>query len=59
MVNIPPDLAFKNAPEVEICREGDLLILRPLKPDWLSLAAFKTVDASYPLKLTEFWGHDL
>ena len=37
-VRIPKDMEFSNLKELEIFREGDSLILRPTRPDWLSFA---------------------
>lgn len=35
-IRIPKDMEFVNLKELEIFREGDSLILRPTRPDWLS-----------------------
>lgn len=37
-VRIPKDMEFSNTKELEIHREGETLILRPVRPDWLSYA---------------------
>lgn len=37
-MRIPKDMEFSNLKELEIFREGDSLILRPTRPDWLSFA---------------------
>lgn len=49
-VRIPRDLEFKDTLELEIFREGDSLILRPIRPDWLSLAALEPVDDDFLLE---------
>lgn len=46
-VRIPRDLEFKNTTELEIFREGDALVLRPVRPDWLSLAEFEPADDDF------------
>lgn len=46
-IRIPRDLEFKDVAELEIFREGDALILRPIRPDWLSLAAFEPADDDF------------
>lgn len=46
-IRIPKDLEFKDISELEIFREGDALILRPIRPDWLSLAAMEPADDDF------------
>ncbi|HGL6032412.1 TPA: type II toxin-antitoxin system VapB family antitoxin [Klebsiella pneumoniae] len=36
-VRIPRDMDFEGVSELEIWREGDTLILRPVRPTWTSL----------------------
>lgn len=36
-VRIPKDMEFQGVSELEIRREGDTLILRPVRPSWASL----------------------
>ena len=36
-IRLPKDMEFDGVNELEICREGDSIILRPVKPDWISL----------------------
>lgn len=36
-VRIPKDMEFQGVSELEIRREGDTLILRPVRPSWGSL----------------------
>ncbi|MGB3916891.1 MAG: type II toxin-antitoxin system VapB family antitoxin [Thiothrix litoralis] len=46
-VRIPKDMEFSNLKELEIFREGDSLILRPTRPDWLSFAELDKVDDDF------------
>ena len=36
-IRLPRDMEFDGVNELEIYREGDAIILRPVKPDWISL----------------------
>ncbi|MCA6221356.1 type II toxin-antitoxin system VapB family antitoxin [Photorhabdus antumapuensis] len=36
VVRLPRDLDFEGVNELEIIREGDIIILRPVKPSWNS-----------------------
>ena len=44
VVRIPKDMEFFDIGELEIMREGDTLILRPVRPDWLSFADIEKAD---------------
>jgi antitoxin VapB len=46
-VRIPKDMEFQGIDELEITKEGDLLILRPIRPSWLSLADLEPVDDDF------------
>ncbi|QTR45144.1 AbrB/MazE/SpoVT family DNA-binding domain-containing protein [Thiothrix litoralis] len=46
-VRIPKDMEFSNLKELEIFREGDSLILRPTRPDWLSFAELDKADDDF------------
>jgi antitoxin VapB len=43
----PRDLDFDGVNELEIIREGDTLILRPVKPSWSSFRQRKKADADF------------
>lgn len=36
-VRLPKDMEFEGVSELEIRKEGDTVILKPTRPDWLSL----------------------
>ena len=44
VVRIPKEMEFSGISELEIIREGDMLILRPIRPDWLSFAEIDSAD---------------
>lgn len=46
-VRIPKDMEFVGINELEIHREGDVLILRPVRPDWLSYSEVEKADTDW------------
>jgi antitoxin VapB len=46
-VRIPKDMQFSDVSKLEIMREGDTLILRPVRPDWLSFAEVEKADDDF------------
>lgn len=46
-IRLPRDLDFDGVSELEIVREGDSIILRPVRPTWSSLASQEKADASF------------
>lgn len=38
LICLPRDLGFPGAKELTIERQGERMILRPVRPDWLSFA---------------------
>jgi len=46
-VRLPKDMDFGNVSELEIRREGDAIMLRPLKPSWDSFASIGKADADF------------
>jgi len=46
-VRLPKDMEFEGVTELEIIREGDAVILRPARPDWLSFAELPAEDADF------------
>ncbi|MFP1557051.1 type II toxin-antitoxin system VapB family antitoxin [Escherichia coli] len=41
-IHLPRDLDFERVRELEIVREGDSIILRPVQPNWAIRAARKS-----------------
>lgn len=46
-IRLPRDLDFDGVNELEIIREGDTLILRPVKPSWNSFMQEEKADADF------------
>lgn len=46
-IRLPKDLDFEGVNELEIAREGDTIILRPVKPSWSSFLQEQKADADF------------
>ncbi|MBX4754539.1 AbrB/MazE/SpoVT family DNA-binding domain-containing protein [Klebsiella grimontii] len=46
-IRLPRDLDFEGVSELEIVREGNSIILRPVRPTWSSLASLEKADADF------------
>ncbi|MFU0923652.1 type II toxin-antitoxin system VapB family antitoxin [Kluyvera sichuanensis] len=46
-IRLPRDLDFDGVSELEIVREGDSIILRPVRPTWSSFAQLEKADADF------------
>lgn len=46
-IRLPKDLDFDGVNELEISREGDSLVLRPIKPSWLSFLQEGKADSDF------------
>jgi antitoxin VapB len=46
-IRLPRDMDFEGVNELEIFREGDTLILRPVKPTWNSFLQEEKADADF------------
>lgn len=46
-VRLPRDLDFEGVNELEIIREGNTIILRPVKPSWTSFLQEEKADADF------------
>ncbi|EGO8361806.1 AbrB/MazE/SpoVT family DNA-binding domain-containing protein [Escherichia coli] len=49
-IRLPRDLDFEGVSELEIIREGDSIILRPVRPTWSS---FRELEKAAPDFMTE------
>lgn len=47
VVQIPKDMQFEGVTELEIQREGDTILLRPVRPNWTSFAGEPVADADF------------
>lgn len=46
-IRLPRDLDFEGVSELEIVREGDSIILRPVRPTWRSFSQLESADADF------------
>ena len=46
-VRLPKDMEYQGISELEIVKEGDTLMLRPVRPTWLSLADLPKADEDF------------
>ncbi|WJD47928.1 MULTISPECIES: type II toxin-antitoxin system VapB family antitoxin [unclassified Enterobacter] len=46
-IRLPRDLDFDGVNELEIIREGDTIILRPVKPSWGSFSQEEKADKDF------------
>jgi len=46
-IRLPRDMDFEGVSELEISREGDTLILRPVKPSWDTFLLEGKADADF------------
>jgi antitoxin VapB len=46
-IRLPRDMDFEGVSELEIVREGDRIILRPVRPTWGSFAKMEKADPDF------------
>ncbi len=46
-VRLPKDMEFVGIKELEIIKDGDRLILQPIRPTWLSFAESEKADDDF------------
>jgi len=46
-IRLPKDFEFQGVTELTIERQGDTILLRPVRPDWLSLMEEPSADADF------------
>jgi len=49
-IRIPRDFDFEGVNEMTIVREGDTIILRPVRPSWTSLSEQSAADSDFLLE---------
>ena len=57
-VRIPKSLQFQGVDRVVMRKEGDALILMPVRKDWLSFADEPQADADFMAARTDLFGAD-
>ena len=55
-IRLPKDMEFEGVTELEISRKGNTLVLRPARPDWLSMADEQTVDPDFLIEREDVVG---
>lgn len=46
-IRLPKDMEFEGVSELEISRVGNTLVLKPARPDWLSMAEHEGADDDF------------
>ena len=46
-VRLPKEFEFEGVTEVEICKEGESIVLTPKRKSWLSFAKVERTDADF------------
>lgn len=46
-IRLPKEFEFQGVTELTIEKQGDTILLRPVRPDWLSLAQEPLADADF------------
>lgn len=46
-IRFPADMSYEGVGELEISRNGDIITLRPVRPNWTSLAELPKADADF------------
>ncbi len=46
-IRLPKDFEFQGVTELTIERRGDSILLRPVRPDWISLAQEPAADSDF------------
>jgi antitoxin VapB len=52
-VRLPKDMEFEGVSELEIVKKGDTVMLRPSRPNWLSLAGHDKADDDFLSQRTD------
>lgn len=52
-VRLPKDMEYKEVGELEITKNGDVITLRPIRPDWISFASIEKADSDFLTERTD------
>lgn len=52
-IRLPKDFEFPGVKELEIARDGDTILLRPLRPSWVSFGDHPLADDHFLAERTE------
>lgn len=47
VICLPKDMEYQGVNELEIIKNGDEIILRPVRPNWVSFADFEKADDNF------------
>lgn len=53
-IRLPKDMEYEGISQLEIIKNGDEIILRPVRPNWLSFAEIKKADDDFMLERQRF-----
>jgi len=57
-IRLPKDMSYKGVSKLEIIRNGDTTILRPIKPNWLSFIDLPKADNDFLQERTDIIDFD-
>ena len=49
-VRLPKEMEFQDVNELAISKDGDVITLRPVRPDWLSFAKIEKADNDFMIE---------
>lgn len=49
-VRLPKEMEFQGIKELAITKDGDVITLRPVRPDWLSFAEIEKADNDFMIE---------
>ncbi len=49
-IRLPKDMEYQGISQLEIIKNGDEIILRPIRPNWLSFSEVEKADDDFMLK---------
>jgi antitoxin VapB len=52
-VRLPKDMEYQSVGELEINKDGDVITLRPIRPDWPSFANVEKADSDFLTERTD------
>jgi antitoxin VapB len=53
-IRLPKDMEYEGISQLEIIKNGDEIILRPVRPNWLSFSEIEKADDDFMLERQSF-----
>ncbi|UQB42216.1 AbrB/MazE/SpoVT family DNA-binding domain-containing protein [Thiomicrospira microaerophila] len=53
-IRLPKDMEYEGISQLEIIKNGDEIILRPVRPNWLSFSEIEKADDDFMLERQRF-----